>query len=203
LPSGCKALSLLAWKARVGAACCHDSPVPSKIATGNANGEATRLTGAMRAGRMDFVPQPDEMFYSGDKIYLLYELYNPASYDFNALIASTHTALLRNGIPIRQFNINWRILPNPQEKATVLVGTLDTSHYAPGEYQVVQSVPPKSHMPRGNFSQALRCCRINRNTGRIGVEQQLRCGGRKSKFGHNVEIIPAGRTAFLSASLSA
>jgi VWFA-related protein len=122
----------------------HASPVASGIAGGNADGEATALTGLLRAGQMDFVPQPDAAFYPGDKIYLLYELYNPPSYDFDSLAASTRTALLRNGIPIRQFNINWRILPDPGRKAAVLIGTLDTRDYQAGSYQVVQSLPPEA-----------------------------------------------------------
>jgi VWFA-related protein len=122
----------------------HASPIPSGAAGGKTDGEAISLAGELRAGQMDFVPEPGAEFYSGDKIYLLYELYNPPSYDFDALAASTRTALLRNGIPIRQFNINWRILPDPQKKAAVLIGTLDTRNYQAGTYQVVQSVPPEA-----------------------------------------------------------
>jgi VWFA-related protein len=122
----------------------HASPVLSGAAGGKPDGEATPLTGTLRAGQMDFVPQPDAEFYPGDKIYLLYELYNPPSYDFNALAASTQTALSRNGIPIRQFNINWRILPDPRKKAATLIGTLDTRNYQAGSYRVVQSVPPEA-----------------------------------------------------------
>jgi VWFA-related protein len=130
----------------------HASPVSSGATAGNADGEATRLTGTLRAGQMNFVPQPDAEFYSGDKIYLLYELYNPPSYDFNALAASTHTALLKNGIPIRQFNISWRILPDPQKKAAALIGTLDTRNYQAGNHQVVQSVPLEGQAKRKLFA---------------------------------------------------
>ena len=122
----------------------HASPVPSVVAGGKPESQAGSMTGELQAGQMDFVPQPDAEFYPGEKIYLLYELYNPPSYDFNALAALTSTALSRNGIPIRQFNINWRILPDPGKKAAILIGTLDTRNYQPGSYQVVQSVPPEA-----------------------------------------------------------
>ena len=72
-----------------------------------------------------------------------YELYTPPPYHFNA-VAATRTALMRNGIPIRQFNINWRIFPDPGKKAAVLIGTLDTRNYQVGSYQVVQSVPTET-----------------------------------------------------------
>ncbi|TAM84696.1 MAG: VWA domain-containing protein [Acidobacteria bacterium] len=119
----------------------HVSSVPSTAAGGKENGEAASRAGTLREGQMDFVPQPDAAFYSGDKIYLLYELYNPPSYDFNALAASANTALFRNGTPVRQFNIRWRILPDPEKKAAVLIGTLDTLDYPAGSYRVIQSVP--------------------------------------------------------------
>jgi hypothetical protein len=122
----------------------HASPIPSGGAGGKPEGEARSLSAELRAGQMDFVPQPDAEFYPGEKIYLLYELYNPPSYDFNALAALTSTELSRNGIPIRQFNINWRILPDPGRKAAILIGTLDTRNYQAGSYQVVQSVLPET-----------------------------------------------------------
>ncbi|HET9177946.1 MAG TPA: VWA domain-containing protein [Terriglobia bacterium] len=118
----------------------HATPAPAG-ATVKVNGEAMHLTGTVRAGQMDFVPQPDATFYAGDRIYLLYELYNPPSYDFNDLAASTRTELLRNHIPVRHFNINWKIIPDPAEKEAVLIGTLDTHDFLAGSYQVVQSVP--------------------------------------------------------------
>lgn len=119
----------------------HVSPVSADAAAGKTDGALRNVAGLLRAGHLDFVPQPDAAFYSGDKIYLLYELYNPPSYDFNVLAASTRTGLLRDGIPIHTFNINWRILPERQKKVTVLIGTLDTSHYKAGDYQVIQAVP--------------------------------------------------------------
>ncbi len=118
----------------------HATPARSGAAE-KMDGEAKPLTGTVRAGQMDFIPQPDATFYAGDKIYLLYELYNPPSYDFNDLAAFTRTALLRNRIPVRQFNINWRILPDPAEKEAVLIGTLDTHDLPAGSYQIVQSLP--------------------------------------------------------------
>ncbi len=122
----------------------HASPLPAGGTGGKPEGEARPLSGDLRAGEMDFVPQADAEFYPGETIYLVYELYNPPSYDFNALAALTRTALSRNGIPVRQFNINWRILPEPGKKAAVLIGTLDTHHCQSGSYQVVQSVPPET-----------------------------------------------------------
>lgn len=119
----------------------HVSPVTSSAAAGNPNDDAARRAGTLREGQMDFIPQPNAAFYSGDKIYLLYELYNPPSYDFNALAASANTALLRNGAPMRQFSISWKILPDQGKKAAVLIGTLDTRNYQAGNYQVVQSLP--------------------------------------------------------------
>jgi len=117
------------------------APVPAGAAARPGKDEATSLHRLLQAGHLDFVPQPDREFYRGDKIYLFYELYNPPSYDFNALAASMHTRLLRNGTPVRQFHIDWRILPDPERRAAVLIGTLDTNRYEPGDYQVVQSVP--------------------------------------------------------------
>lgn len=119
----------------------HVSPISAESSAGKADGAPGNLAGLLQAGSLDFVPQPDAAFHSGDEIYLLYELYNPPSYDFNALAASTRTQLFLDGRPIRQFNINWRILPNRQSRLAILIGKLDTSHYVAGEYQVVQSVP--------------------------------------------------------------
>ena len=130
----------------------HVSPVPTGAAAGKAGGEARVAAGLLEAGNMDFVPQPDAAFYAGEKIYLLYKLYNPPSYDFNVLAASAHTGLLRNGAPIRQFHINWRILPDPKRKEAVLIGTLDTRHYLAGDYQVVQSVPLQTQAERKLFA---------------------------------------------------
>ncbi|HEX5412443.1 MAG TPA: VWA domain-containing protein [Terriglobia bacterium] len=118
----------------------HAAPVRTGAA-GKVNGEAKALTGTVRAGKMEFIPQPDATFHAGDKIYLLYELYNPPSYHFNDLAASTRTVLMRDRIPVHNFNINWRILPDPGEKEAVLIGTLDTRDFPAGIYQVVQSLP--------------------------------------------------------------
>jgi VWFA-related protein len=119
----------------------HATPISSGNSAGKSNAQASALSGVLQAGQMEFVPQPDRAFHEGDKIYLVYELYNPPSYDFNQLAASARTALMRNGAPIRQFHIDWRVLPDPKNKEAVLIGTLDTSHYEAGDYRVVQSVP--------------------------------------------------------------
>lgn len=103
---------------------------------------ASRL---LEAGQMDFVPQPDTSFYAGDKIYLLYKLYNPPSYNTNALAATARTNLLRNGTLFRQLHIEWQVRPDPANKSAVFIGTVDTSRYPAGDYQVVQAVPSECH----------------------------------------------------------
>ncbi len=119
----------------------HVAPIKADTPAVKLKARAEKAQGILQAGGMKFVPQPDATFHAGDKIYFLYKLYNPASYNFDALAATARTGLLLNGIAIRQFNINWRILPEPNEKMVVLIGTLDTRNLAAGEYRVVQSVP--------------------------------------------------------------
>ena len=133
----------------------HATPIPAGAAAGNGSQKATPVAGGLQAGPMDFKPQPNAAFYAGDRIYLLYELYDPPSYDFNVLAASAHTVLSRNGVPIHRFNIKWRILPDAQRKLVVLIGTLDTTHYRAGTYQVVQTVPviaPARHKLLASFT---------------------------------------------------
>ncbi len=119
----------------------HVTPSSAGGSSGKPNSGRVSLSGLLQAGGMDFVPQPESEFYAGDKIYFLYEIYNPPSYDFDTLASSARTKLLRNGIPIRQFNINWRILPDPKLKLAKFIGTLDTDRFLMGDYQVLQAVP--------------------------------------------------------------
>ena len=119
----------------------HVAPIPADTPAGKMKARSRKEPGLLQAGDLKFVPQPEATFQAGDKIYFLYKLYNPGSYNFDALAASARTVLLFNAIAIRQFNINWRILPEPNEKMVDLIGTLDTSNFAAGDYRVVQSVP--------------------------------------------------------------
>lgn len=119
----------------------HVTRLAAGKTSGNPNSGIASLPGLLQAGGMDFVPQPDVEFFTGEKIYFFYVIYNPPSYDFDSLAASARTKLFRNGIPIWKFNINWKIHPDPKLKLAKFIGTLDTDRFQIGDYQVLQAVP--------------------------------------------------------------
>jgi len=98
-------------------------------------------TGILVQGDTQFLPQPANRFKPGDKVYLLYDLYNPTDTDFEAVDEGIQMGLLKNGKPVQVAVAHGDSFPDGENKVIRFTAYFSTEGLSPGNYQVLAILP--------------------------------------------------------------
>jgi VWFA-related protein len=95
----------------------------------------------LAADNLVFVAQPEESFRIGDSLYLLFDLYNPPSYDLDAVSGHLQTKLRRNNGPLSDIHLSWKAVLGPEKGMIRFISSIDSHDLLSGEYEVVEFLP--------------------------------------------------------------